>query len=213
VKYRVSNVEAFRKWEADPDAEPEDLDRLLADIRGESAPSQAMAAGTAFHACLEHAVAGIDFDSLSHGGFVFTFADQFDIEVTPIRELRASKTYMVDGQPIFISGQVDAIDGLRIEDHKTTGRFDPDRYLTGYQWRLYLDIFGARHFRWNVFEMKEVESTQESFGFEAPAIQYEVFAQHRLEQFRYPALEADCQALVERFARFVREHAEIREAA
>jgi hypothetical protein len=168
VKYRVSNVEAFRKWEADPDAEPEDLDRLLADIRGESAPSQAMAAGTAFHACLEHAVAGIDFDSLSHGGFVFTFADQFDIEVTPIRELRASKTYMVDGQPIFISGQVDAIDGLRIEDHKTTGRFDPDRYLTGYQWRLYLDIFGARHFRWNVFEMKEVESTQESFGFEAP---------------------------------------------
>ena len=39
------------------------------------------------------------------------------------------------------------IDGLRIEDHKTTSRFEPDWYLPGYQWRLYLDIFGASRFR------------------------------------------------------------------
>jgi hypothetical protein len=123
--------------------------------------------------------------------------------------MRASKTYMVDGEPIIISGQVDAIDGLRIEDHKTTGRFDPERYLAGCQWKLYLEIFGAQHFRWNVFEMQEVESTQESFGFDAPAPQFEIFAMHTLEQFRYPGMEKDCQELVSRFARFVRDHVEV----
>lgn len=205
MRYRVSNVERFRQWEQDEDG---DTAALIADICGIGEGSQAMRAGTAFHSCLETAVAGIDFDSLSANGFRFTFPHELAVEVTPIRELRASKTYVVDGEPIVISGQVDAIDGLRIEDHKTTGRFDPDRYLAGYQWRLYLDIFGAKHFRWNVFEIVEVQSTQPTDGFEIPPIEYEVFAQHRLEQFRYPALEADCLALVTRFARFVREHIE-----
>lgn len=207
MKYRVSNVEAFRKWEADEDG---DTARLVADIQGVSEASPAMLAGTAFHKCLEELKdAPIDFDSVSALGHVFTFAGDFDIELAPIREMRASKTYLVDGEPITISGQVDALDGVRIEDHKTTGRFDPDRFLAGYQWRLYLDIFGAKHFRWNVFEMQEVESTQPSEGFELPPIQYEISATHRLEQFAYPGMEADCLALVTRFARFVREHVEV----
>ena len=206
MRYRVSNVEAFRKWEADQDA---DTDRMVADIRGVSEPSVLMLAGTAFHKCLEDvAAAAVDFDSLSALGHCFTFADDFTVEVTPIRELRASKTWIVDDERITISGQVDAIDGLRIEDHKTTGRFDPERYLEGCQWKLYLSIFGAAHFRWNVFEMQEVDSTQLSDGFSPPLAQYEIFAQHRLEQFRYPTMEADCAELVGRFARFVRQHIE-----
>jgi hypothetical protein len=148
-------------------------------------------------------------ERLEANGHVFTFAGDFDVQMAPIRELRASKVYIVDGVPIRISGQVDQIDGKRIDDHKTTGRFDADRYLAGYQWRLYLDIFGADVFRWNVFEIQQVESCTPTEGFELPPPEYEVFAQHRLEQFRYPALEADCQALVERFARFVRDHIEI----
>lgn len=206
MKYRVSNVEAFRKWEEDDEG---DLAQLVADIRGESEPSQAMAAGTAFHRVLEQfAAPGDDIKQAGADGFRFTFADDFELAVTPIRELRASRVYMVDGAPICISGQVDAIEGRRIEDHKTTARFDPDRYLAGYQWRLYLDIFGANHFRWNVFEWKEVESTGESEGFALPPIEYQVFAVHRLEQFRYPTLASDCEALVKRFARFVRQHVE-----
>lgn len=208
MKYRVSNVEAFRKWEEDEDA---DLARLLSDIRGESAPSELMLAGTAFHKCLEEiASAPIDYDSVSALGHVFTFADDVTVEVTPIRELRASKTWIVDGEPITISGQVDAIDGLRIEDHKTTGRFDPERYLAGCQWKLYCDIFGARHFRWNVFEIQQVESTEHGEGFELAKPQFEITAQHRLEQFAYPGMAEDCAALVARFARFVREHIEAR---
>lgn len=205
MKYRVSNVEAFRQWEQDEDS---DMAEIIARISGAEPPSAAMEAGTAFHKVLENAISGLDLDAAEELGHRFLFPTNMIVEVTPIRELRASKTYIVDGEPITISGQVDAIDGNRIEDHKTTSRFDADRYLSGYQWRLYLDIFGADRFRWNVFEIVQVESAAPSEGFDLPMPEYEVLAQHRLEQFRYPALEADCLALVTRFARFVREHVE-----
>lgn len=191
--WRVSNVESFRQFEQDDEAEAgQFIDELLHGFP----PSAAMQAGTAFHKALELAQPGVTGPELHSEGHVFTFRGDFEVRLPVIRELRASKTYLVDGEPIVISGQVDAIEGLRIEDHKTTSRFDPDRYLTGYQWRLYLDIFGASVFRWNVFELSELD---------APG-HYEVRDQHTLEQFRYPALQADCQALVERFARFVRHH-------
>lgn len=191
--WRVSNVEAFRQFELDDEAEAgEFIDELLHGF----APSAAMQAGTAFHKALELAVPDVTAQALHCEGHVFTFRGDFEVRLPVIRELRASKAYVVDGKPIVISGQVDGIEGLRIDDHKTTSRFDPDRYLTGYQWRLYLDIFGASVFRWNVFELNELELPGH----------YEVLDQHTLEQYRYPALGADCQALVERFARFVREH-------
>ncbi len=210
MKYRVSSVCAFHEWERDPDATVEEL---IEKITGAFAPSPAMLAGTAFHKVLENAVGGICLDSAEELGHRFVFPADLQVEVAPIRELRASKTYTVDGVPIIISGQVDAIDGLRIEDHKTTAYFNPDRYLDGYQWRIYLDIFGASLFRWNVFEITQVDSTGPSDGFDAPAPEYEVRSLHRLEQYRYPALEADCLAVVTRFARFVREHIEREETA
>jgi hypothetical protein len=193
MSWRVSNVEAFRYFEQNEEADALDF---IQELQFGIAESPAMRAGTAFHKALELAEAGTELYELESMGHLFTFADDFEVRLPVIRELRASKTYMVDGQPIVISGQVDGIEGVRVDDHKTTSRFDPDRYLTGYQWRLYLDIFGASHFRWNVFELA---------GQDDP-MRYEVRAQHTLEQYRYPTLPADCQALVERFARFVREH-------
>lgn len=198
--YRVSTVEAFRRWEKDEDAE---LEPLLAQIRGEGGGSEAMRAGTALHKALEDAQAGADFDTLSANGYTFHFDGDFSIALPTIRELRASKVYMVDGGPITISGQVDALHGRRIEDHKTTGHFNADRFMEGYQWRLYLEIFGADHFRWNVFEIAELDRSYH----------YTVRAQHTLEQWRYPALADDCQRLVERFARFACAHLDEREAA
>lgn len=196
--YRVSNVEAFRKYEGDEEAETADL---IADILGQREPSEAMIAGTALHKALEEA-GEAEFDVLEAMGYRFRFRGDFTLALPVVREIRASKVFIVDGEPITISGQVDALEGKRIDDHKTTGRFDPDRYLTGYQWRLYLDIFGADVFRWNVFEMAHDDAADH------PG-EYEVFAHHTLEQHRYPRLGADCQAMVERFARFVRERVEV----
>ncbi len=197
MSWRVSQVESFRKFEQDEEADPQEFIQEL--LHG-FPESPAMRAGTAFHKALELATPGTEVMTLEAMGHTFAFVGDFEVRLPVIRELRASKTYMVDGRAIVVSGQVDGIEGLRIDDQKTTARFDPDRYLSGYQWRLYLDIFGASHFRWNIFEIGE---TQEP-GF------YEVHNQHTLEQFRYPTLGSDCQALVERFARFVREYVEPR---
>lgn len=218
MRYRVSMVEAFRHWEQDDEA---DTDRLIASICGLGDETPAMRAGTALHKALELAEPG-EVDTLTVPGYVFRFPRDYTLALAPIREMRASRVYMADGEPICISGQVDALDGLRIEDHKSTSRFDADRYLAGYQWRLYLSIFGASMFRWNVFEMSEVEEPEPYVGtntaerlervedvFALGPVCYEVTAVHRLEQYRYPTLEADCQALVTRFARFVRERIEV----
>lgn len=193
MMFRVSNVEAFRQYEQNEEAELADL---LATIRGEREPSPQMRAGTAFHRALELAPTGVEVTELSANGYTFTIADDMEIELPTIRELRASKTWVVDGEEIVISGQVDAIQGRLIHDHKTTGRFDPERYLSGCQWMLYLEIFGAEAFRWNVFEITEGDEPNH----------WEVFAQHRLEQYRYPGMGTDCTRLVESLARFARDH-------
>lgn len=193
MTFRVSECESFRQFMNDEEAE---LEHFLARMRGQVPPSPAMEAGAAFHKALEEAITGLEVTSIEANGYTFTFAGNFTVELPAIREVRASKTWIVDGEPVTISGQLDCIHGKRVEDHKTTGRFDPERYLDGYQWRLYLTIFGADHFRWNVFEIAEKD----------PPLEWEVFAQHRLEQYRYPAMEDDCTRLVQDLARFARKH-------
>lgn len=193
MTFRVSEVESYRQYREDEDAE---LEALLARLRGQTPASPAMEAGTAFHKALETSPTGLVVTALEANGYTFTFAGDFTAELPAIREIRASRTWLVDGEPVTISGQLDAIHGKRVEDHKTTGRFDPERYLTGYQWRLYLTIFGADLFRWNIFEITEKDHP----------LEWEVFAAHRLEQYRYPTMEADCEKLVEDLARFARVH-------
>lgn len=195
MTFRVSEVESFRQYQRDEEAE---LDDLLARLRGQKEPSAPMLAGTAFHKGLETATTGLVVSSIEAEGYTFTFRGDFTIALPAIREVRASKTWIVDGERVSISGQLDAIHGKRVEDHKTTGRFDPERYLEGYQWRLYLEIFGADHFRWNVFEIANVD--------ELTPYEWEVFAQHTLEQYRYPTMGADCERLVTDLARFARVH-------
>lgn len=185
--FRVSEAELFRQWRDDEDM---DVEMLLARLRGEAPPSQRMLAGTAFHAILECASTGEEIAEAEHAGFRFIIEADIELALTPIREYRASKLY----PGITITGQLDHQDGLRIEDHKTTERFDADRYLSGYQWRYYLDIFGAKVFRWNVFEMREVE----------PGV-YLVHHFHRLEQRRYPGMERDCEMLAVDLASFAHE--------
>lgn len=184
MRVRVSNVEAFRQWREDEEASVADLVAKILDHH----PSEAMRAGTAFHTALEHAEIGGEYPMLHADGYSFVMPD-CELELPPIREVRAEKRY----GDLVVSGKLDALDGRRVDDHKTTGRFDPDRYLAGYSWRYYLDIFGADTFRWNVFVIREV----------GPRI-YDVDPPQRLEQRRYPGLPMDCARLARDFAAFAR---------
>lgn len=193
MTFRVSEIESFRQWRDDEEA---DLDLLLARMRGWGPASEAMAAGAAFHKALETAPLGLATE-LTAEGYTFRFVDDFTLALPPIREVRASKTYVGEDFAITVSGQLDVIQGKRVEDHKTTGRFDPERYLGGYQWRYYLDIFGADQFRWNVFEIANHDDNPKA---------WDVFAQHTLEQWRYPGMEDDCAKLAGELARFALTH-------
>jgi hypothetical protein len=184
---RVSNLESFRQWK---DSEDLGVGWLIDRIFGDS-PSPAMLAGTAFHKAIE-TVDYAEFENLSANGYTFQFNCDCEIEVAKIRELRGFRKY----GDLTVSGQCDCLIGKTIVDHKTTSQFDPDRFMFGYQWRYYLDIFEADVFRWNVFEISEADDP----------MSYVVKNYHRLEQMRYPEMHDDCAKLAQEFEEFAKVH-------
>lgn len=193
IAARVSNIEAFRQWLNwkpfhENDIEPtieEFVERLTS-----HEPSEAMLAGTAFHKALELAKLG-DYDNLEANGYLFKFADDIEIEQPIIREFRANKKY----GGLLVTGQVDGVFNNIVIDYKTTKSFDADRYLSGYQWRFYLDLLGLDVFQWNVFVIKENE----------PNV-YIVKDHHVLKASRYPELTSDCETLAAQYYDFAKEH-------
>jgi hypothetical protein len=190
ITARVSHVAAFARWKAD---EESDVAWLINDILSDK-PSEAMLKGTAFHKFLEHAQAG-ESAQAQVDGYSFIFAGDFNLYLPRMREWRKGKDY----GGITVSGQVDAIEHKTIYDHKTTERFDAEKYLESWQHRFYLDIFEADRFIWNVWEMKHLG---EGDGTQA----YEVRALHTLEQFRYPAMGDDCRDLALEYLAFARKY-------
>lgn len=182
---RVSNIEAFRRWRDADDMPVEDLVRFIT----VDSPTPAMLAGTAFHEALEHAEPG-SYDVLQAMDHTFHLPDA-DLVVPTIREVRAFGNY----GGLTVTGKVDCLDGRRVDDHKTTSRFDAERYLAGYQWRYYLDLFDADTFRWNVFELKPVGELE--FAVSAPQL---------LEITRYPGMHEDCMRLALEYLQFARDH-------
>lgn len=181
---RVSNIEAFRRWREDDESEVADLVRQLTTDE----PSEAMLAGTAFHKAIELVSEG-EHDELTANGYIFRVTG--DIELPAVREMRAYGQY---GE-LTVTGQVDGIHGRLVIDHKTTSRFDADRYLAGYQWRFYLDVFGADTFQWNVFEI--ADEGHKTYSVKAPQV---------LKAYRYPGLHDDCAKLAGEYLDFARDH-------
>ncbi len=184
---RVSSIETYRRWRLDEDLSAADLIARLTDFQ----PTEAMLAGTAFHKALELSEYG-DHDRMESNGYTFLLPDA-ELILPAIRELRGFKAY----GPLGVTGQVDALEGRRVDDEKTTAYFRPEGYLEGCQWRFYLDIFNADVFRWNVFEIKPVKGEDKT---------YRVAEPHTLEQYRYPGLHDDCMDLARDFHAFLADH-------
>lgn len=191
MRISVSDVDSFRYWR---DSEDGDLSELLSRLRREAPATEAMVAGKALHKALELSPSG-DFTELKSEGYLFTIETDCELSLPDIRELKATKEYAIDNLIVTLVGMVDAVHGKRVDDHKTTSRFDAERFLDSFQWRAYLDIFNADHFRWNVFEMTQVAAKE-----------YRVFGFHRLEQYRYPTMLEDIERDLTEFVRFARVH-------
>lgn len=199
MRISVTDLDAYRRWREDEEAE---LETLLRQLRKEEPASEAMQAGSALHKALELAQPG-DFFSLEQDGYKFIFDPCIELAMPEIREVKAEKVYVIDGIPVTLVGKVDALHGTRVDDHKTTGRFDAEKFLSSYQWRAYLSIFNADVFQWNVFEMAEQPE---------PKV-YKVYAFHQFRQYRYAAMEADVIELLREFVRFALVHLPERKAA
>lgn len=185
---RVSHVSAYSRWKQDEDA---DISWLLASILTDQ-PNEAMLKGTAFHKFLEHAQAGSVTDQTTVDGYTFAFTGEFDLYLPTMREHRREADY----GGIIVSGQCDAVEGGTIYDHKSTERFDAEKYLESWQWKFYLDIFGANRFIWNVWEMNELKEPK-SYG---------VHHLHQLAQYRYPGLSTDCSDMAHEYMEFALKH-------
>lgn len=191
---RVSNIETFRRWRLDDEQGVADLVARLTSFQ----PTEAMLAGTAFHKALELATPG-EYTELEALGYRFLLPDA-EIALPAVRELRCFGSY----GPLRVTGQVDALYGLRVEDHKTTAQFNGEGYWEGCQWKFYLDLFAADRFRWNVFPITPVRGQDKTYTVAAPQI---------LEQCRYPRLHEDCMALAADYYDFATKHLTASEAA
>ena len=187
MTFRVSQVDVFRAWENDPEA---DMGWLLKSLASKE-PTEDMLRGTAFHAALEIMGAG-EVDRIDSQGFTFLFDGDYEIPLFPVREVRLNKNY----GGIVVSGAVDGICGHHIMDHKAATWFDAERYFLKYAWRYYLDIFRADRFTWYVWEMQKADEERV----------YMVRDLHVIEQYRYPELESDCREMALRLKAFAEQH-------
>lgn len=191
LRVSVTDLDQLRYFRDTDDME---LAELIARLKHLMPSSEAMEAGTALHKALELAEPG-EFKGLSADGYMFSFEMDAEIDLPAIREIKGTREYVVGDVVVTLVGKLDAVNGKRVDDHKFTAKFDPDRYLDSYQWRAYLDMFDADLFRWNIFEA--VESAPKN---------YLVRNLHKLSMHRYPGMAEDVQREVAEFVGFARDH-------
>jgi hypothetical protein len=186
IRASVSDLDLYRAYRDDEDFS---LEEFLSQLYRRSARTAAMDRGHAFALAMQDARLG-ESSTISAEGHTFAFTCDAEIEAWPRREEKREKDY----GGIIVTARCDRIMGRIIADDKTTGQFDAESYIEKFQWRLYLDIFGADVFRWHVWECREVKDPE--------VIAWEVYAHHLLTQYRYQELEHDCRNLAHDFADF-----------
>lgn len=184
LRVSVTDLDTYRKYREDEDFP---LEVFLSQLRREGEVTPAMMRGRAFASAMEHANLG-ETSTISAEGHTFAFTCDAEIEAWPRREEKREKDY----GGIIVSGRCDRIRGAVVADDKTTAKFDAEAYQEKYQWRYYLDLFGADIFHWHIWECKEMDDPNS----------WCVHAHHLLKQYRYPDLVKDCTDLALEFKEF-----------
>lgn len=193
IRISATDIDSYRRFRAD---EEMTLEAFLADMQHWTPATPAMKAGTALHKALEHAEPRLH-STLKADDYVFLIEFSDKLDLPDIRECKGTRRYLIGDVVATVVGKVDAILGTRIDDHKFTARWDAERFLGSYQWRIYLEIFEADEFRWNVFEGREVPGEIAT---------YKVSGLHSLRTFRYPGMGADVANEIGLFVEFARRH-------
>lgn len=191
LRVSATDIDTLRRFYDEEDA---DLAELIKKLRHLMPSTELMEAGTALHKALELAGPG-DHKGFECEGFTFSIETDAAIDLPDLREMKATRDYLIDDVRVTLVGKVDAIHGKRIDDHKFTARFEADRYFDSYQWRVYLEVFGADEFVWNIFEA--IESAPRN---------YLIRNVHKLTEWRYPGMGDDVERELHNFVVFARDH-------
>jgi len=186
MEVSVSNLDLFGIWKADEDL---DVGWLVQKITGPREQTEKMACGEAFHKALEMALEG-EHNVLSAMGYTFRFCGDFELALPVLREVKVNKEY----SGILVKARVDALEARVVHELKTTEQFDPDRYLDRLQWRFYLDMTDSDRNDWHIFQIKQS-------GYEDDK-EYDVYAYHKLTQYRYQGLHDDCLRAADEYRQF-----------
>lgn len=168
----------------------------LEEMRGRllrtSEPSEKMSIGSAWHKILENPPDIIE--TIEIDGIKFKVECESTITVSQVKEIRATKEYLVDGVQVILTGGCDGISGNKITDHKLTFRPDPENYMESFQWRAYLDIYGADVFEYIIY----------------PAIEKKGVIIIRdistMTLYRYPEMEEDLKEGIRDLLNFCKDH-------
>lgn len=166
---------------------------LLDTIEGKFTPNDKIRLGLAFENILQD-----PYRYLVPGGYV---CDGFRLdraEMDPCLDLvdrrgvfqvQATKAY--GGREVVV--KCDQLLGTTVFDWKTTqSPFDAEKYLESYQWRYTLNILPAQEFVYQVFLLNDHGNGV-----------VEVRGVETVRVFPYPALTADCLALLNAFSEYV----------
>lgn len=175
MRIRVTDIDSWAWYLKLENMTAEELAKRL---RREEPPNDKMLMGTAFHDILENPKTD-EIDEIEHGGYKFIINCDCSIRLPQIREIRASKTYRVNGVEVDLSGKVDGIDIPVVTDHKLTFNCNLENYFASYQWRAYLDIFNADKFVYYVYSATQKGNT--------------VFINDvsEVSMYRYPEMQSD----------------------
>ena len=160
TSFRATQVEAYRRYR---DSEWTTYDELIATLRGEIMPNEAMKFGTAVHTALESKLAKPE-PILHVDGYSFSPASlklgTEGLDHYASCETKVSRTiYAEDGTELTLTGTCDVITGTHVMDYKTTMSSISDAkvqaYQDSYQWRCYLAMTGCDTFTFRIMQWAE----------------------------------------------------------
>lgn len=168
------------------------IDEMRGRLLRTEPPNERMKMGTAFHSILEDPPEIIE--TIEKDGYIFKIECDAEIILPQIREIRASKVYLINGVLVTLTGGTDGITGNKISDHKLTFKENPETYFESYQWRAYLDIYNADRFDYIIYTAKQNgnEITIKNIS--------------TLPMYRYPRMENDLRQGIRDLLEFAKEH-------
>lgn len=202
MRTRCTTLESYRRVIQEEYGSEEEL---IASVKGKPfEPNMYMRAGTAFHAILadpakyrrsEFDMEGREDEFFESGEFRFAVDSTctcIEHVQDGICEVPGSKIFQTQHGPITVNGTCDRINGKIIRDAKCTWSTpDAKSYDRSLQWRLYLQLFEADQFIYDIFAFLE---PKDGFCKLRDIVSFNLF--------RYPEMEADCERWVRDFVQW-----------